>query len=174
MSINFTSRHTNITPDLKEYCTKRVKILEKYLGRPIEADLIVSVEKYRKKVEINLKSKRMTLNAAEETHDMLNSLGLAFDQIEKRIKKERDKLRERKRRKTRERAPFISVEAEPESRKKVIRSEDYSAKPMTIEEAIMQLNLNRKDVFVFRSLGSQQWTVLFRRKDGHYGLIVPE
>lgn len=174
MPINFTARHTNITPDIKEYCEKRVRSLEKVLGRSIEADLILSVEKYRNKVEINLKDKRMKLNVTEETHDMLSSLGMAFDQVEKRIKKERDKLRERKRRKTRERLPSPPESEEEELRKRVIRSEDYSVKPMTLEEAIMQLNLNRKDIFVFRSLGSQKWTVLYRRKDGHYGLIEPE
>lgn len=174
MTINFTARHTSITPDIKEYSEKRMRSLEKILGRPIDTDLILSVEKYRNKAEINLKSKRMKLNVTEETHDMLSSIGMAFDQIEKRIKKERDKLRERKRRKTRERLPSPPESEEEELRKRVIRSEDYSAKPMTLEEAIMQLNLNRKDIFVFRSLGSQKWNVLYRRKDGHYGLIEPE
>ena len=174
MTINFTARHTTITPDIKEYCEKRVRSLEKVLGRSIEADLILSVEKYRNKAEINLKSKRMKLNVTEETHDMLSALGMAFDRVEKRIKKERDKLRERKRRKTRERLSSPPESEEEEQRKRVIRSGDYSAKPMTLEEAIMQLNLNRKDIFVFRSLDSQNWTVLYRRKDGHYGLIEPE
>ena len=174
MSIKFTARQTSITPDIKEYCEKRVRSLEKYLGRPIEADLILSVEKYRKKAEINLKSKKMAMNVTEETHDMLNSLGIAFDQVERRLRKEREKLRERKRRRTREQRSLPPEAEEQESRKRVVRSEDYSAKPMTLEEAIMQLNLNKKDIFMFRSLASQKWTVLYRRKDGHYGLIEPE
>jgi putative sigma-54 modulation protein len=174
MSLKYTARHTSITPDIKEYCEKRVKSLEKYLGGPVEADLVLSVEKYRKKAEINLKSKKVTMNVTEETHDMMNSLGIAFDQVERRLKKEKDKRRERRRRRTRERIPLPPEAEEQESRKRVIRSEDYSAKPMTLEEAIMQLNLNKKDIFMFRSLGSQKWTVLYRRKDGNYGLIEPE
>ena len=67
MSINFTARHTKVTPDIEKYCQKRIKNLEKFLGRPIEADLILSVEKYRQKAEIKVKSKRMTLNVTEET-----------------------------------------------------------------------------------------------------------
>ena len=174
MSLKYTARHTTITPDIEEFCEKRLKSLEKYLGRSIEVDLILSVEKYRKKAEIYLKSKKMTMNVTEETHDMLNSLGIAFDQVERRLKKEREKLRERKRRRARERLPLPPEAEEQESRKRVIRSEDYSAKPMALEEAIQQLNLNKKDIFMFRSLDSQKWTVLYRRKDGNYGLIEPE
>jgi len=174
MSITYTARHTSVTPDIKDFCEKRVMSLEKFLGHPVEADLILSVEKYRNKIEINLKSKRMTLNVTEETHDMLSSLGAAFDQIEKRIKKEREKLRERKRRRIRERIPFPAATRQEVQRKRVIRSEDYSAKPMTLEEAIFQLDVNKKDLFVFRRVDSEKWAVLYRRKDGNYGLIEPE
>ena len=173
MSINFTARHTKVTPDIEKYCQKRIKNLEKFLGRPIEADLILSVEKYRQKAEIKVKSKRMTLNVTEETHDMLSSLDVAFDHIEKRMKKERDKLRKRKRRKILG-GEFPPPEEIEEQRKKVIRSEDYSPKPMSLEEAMIQLDLNKKEVFVFRRMDSEKWAVLYRRKDGHYGLVEPE
>lgn len=174
MNINFTARHAEITPEIKKYCEKRAKNLEKFLGYSIEADIILSVEKYRKKVEINVKSKRIALNVAEETHDILNSLGIAFDNIEKRVKKERGKLRERKRRKNREKEVLTpSVEAE-EQRRRVIRSNDYSLKPMSLEEALLQFDLNKKEVFVFRKLGYERWAVIYRRKDGNYGLVEPE
>ncbi len=174
MKINFTGRHTDITPDIKKYCIKRVKNLERLLGTSIEADLILSVEKYRKRVEINVKSKRMTMNAAEETHDLLSSLDVAFDNLEKRLKREREKLRERKRRKNREKDIFPQTVGPEEQRRRVIRSDDYSLKPMSVEEAIMQLDVNKKDIFIFRRSDSEKWAVLYRRKDGHYGLVEPE
>jgi putative sigma-54 modulation protein len=174
MNLNFTARHTNITPEIKTYCEKRVKNLEKRLGHPVEVDLILSVEKYRKKVEINLKSRRMVLNVTEETHDMLNSLGIAFDNIEKRLKKERQKLRERKRRKNREKETFSSLSIPEEQRRRIIRSDYYSLKPMSLEEALLQFDLDKKEVFVFRKFGSEKWAVIYRRKDGDYGLIEPE
>lgn len=174
MKIDFTGRRADITPDVKKYCEKRVKHLERLIGHSIEVDLILSVERNRKRVEINIKSKRIALNADEETHDILNSLNMAFDSIEKRLKKEREKLRERKRRKPRERESFPLVGEAEEQRSRVIRSDDYSPKPMSIEEAIMQLDLNKRDVFVFRRTGTEKWTILYRRKDGHYGLVEPE
>ncbi len=174
MNINFTARHTTITPEIKQYCEKRLKSLEKVLGHKISADIILSVEKYRKKAEINIKIKRSVLNVVEETHDMFNSLGLAFDNVEKRAKKEREKLRERKRRKTRDKDVFSLPVEKEEREKRVIRSQYYSVKPMTLEEAFLQFDLNRKEVFVFRKLGSEKWAVIYRRKDGNYGLVEPE
>lgn len=174
MNINFTARRAIITPEIKKYCEKRAKNLEKLLGYSVEADIILSIEKYREKVEINVKSKRMALNASEETHDIINSLGIAFDNIEKRAKKEREKLRERKRKKNREKEGLLNpVEAE-EQRRRIIRSDDYSLKPMSFDEALLQFDLNNKEVFVFRKLGSEKWAIIYRRKDGNYGLVEPE
>lgn len=173
MNINFTARHTNITPEIKQFCEKRLNSLEKILGHKIDADLILSVEKYRHKAEINVRTKRMILNVAEETHDMFNSLGLAFDNIEKRAKKKREKLRESKRRKNREKETFFPGETE-EKQRRVIRSQDYSLKPMSLEDAFMQFDLSKKEVFVFRKTGSENWVVIYRRKDGNFGLIEPE
>lgn len=175
MSIKFTARHTNITPEIKKYCERRLKSLEKLLGYPIDADLILGVEKYRHRVEINVKAKGTTLNTEEETPDMFNSVVAAFDNIEKRVKKERGKLRKQKRRKSRGRGVFPSLPLEEEEgQRRLIRSQDYSLKPMSIKEAIIQLETSKRQVFVFRKFDSEKWAVLYRRKDGNYGLVEPE
>jgi putative sigma-54 modulation protein len=174
MTIYFTARRANITPEIKRYCEKRLGSLEKVLGEKVVADLILSVEKYRHKVELKIKARKTVLYAVEETHEMLSSLALAFDSVEKRAKKERDKLRERKRRKNRRKEAFLLSPAAPEKEKQVIRSQNYSLKPMSLEEALDQFNLEKKEVFVFRKAGSERLTVLYRRKDGNYGLVEPE
>lgn len=174
MAVNFTARHFSITPEIKKQCERRIKNIEKLLGYPIEVNLILSVEKYRHKVDINVKTKGMTLNNVEETPDMLSSLGIAFDNIEKRIKKEKEKFRERKRRKIKEMASFSASQNEEDKEKKVIRSGSYSLKPMSIEEALMLFDSGKKEVFVFRKFDSEKWAVLYRRKDGHYGLVEPD
>ena len=116
------------------------------------------------------------LVVVEESHDMMNSLNLAFDALEKKLKKEREKFREKKRRGGRERKEFgLPAASEPaEAEKRVIRSRYTAAKPMTLEEAALELELKKKEVFVFRMEGTEKWAVLFRRKDGHYGLVEPE
>ena len=173
MKINFTARHTEISSEMKEYCEKRLLSLEKVLGYSVDADLILSVEKYRHKADINVKTKRMTLNTVEETQDMTSSLGLAFDNIEKRVKKEREKLHEKKRRKIKQKKEE-SASSESEEQKKVIRSRNFSLKPMTLDEALLQFESSKMEAFIFRRFESEKWVALFRRKDGHFGLIEPE
>jgi putative sigma-54 modulation protein len=174
MNINYTARHTNITPEIKKHCERRLNSIEKLLGYPVEADLILSVEKYRHKAEIKIRVKGATLNTTEETQDMFNSLGLAFDRIEKRVKKEREKLRERKRRKNKEMDILPSVSSEEETEARVFRSRDFSLKPMSVEEALLQLESSKREVFVFRKFDSEKWAVLYKRKDGNFGLVEPE
>ena len=174
MNINYTARHTSITPEIKKHCERRLKSIEKLLNYPVEADLILSIEKYRHKAEIKIKVKGATLNSTEETHDMFSSIGLAFDRIEKRVKKEREKLRERKRRKNKEMDFLPTAPADEESESRVFRSRDYSLKPMSVEEALLHLESSNREVFVFRKFDSEKWAVLYRSKDGNFGLVEPE
>jgi putative sigma-54 modulation protein len=174
MNVHFTARQTTLTPDLRQYCEKRLNSLEKLLGSVIEVDVICSVERNRNKAEIHVKAKGASLIVVEETLDMMNSLNRAFDHLEKKIKKEREKFRERKRRSGREKKETPFTTAAEEGEKRVIRSQDYSLKPMPLEEALIQFDLKKKDIFLFRKSGSEKWAVLFRRKDGNYGLVEPE
>lgn len=174
MNVNFTARQTVLTPDIKQYCQKRLKSLEKLMRTVIEVDIILTTEKNRNKAEIHVKAKGASLVVIEETQEMFESLKLAFDYLAKKVKKEREKFREKKRRKGRERKDFETALEGAESEKRIIRSHDYSPKPMPIEEAVLEFDLTKKDIFVFRKEGSEKWAVLFRRKDGHYGLIEPE
>lgn len=175
MNMNITGRHTTIIPEIKEFCQKRMKSLEKLAGHPLEADLILSTEKYRHKVEINIKTKRATLNTVKETHDLFSSLDLAFDQIEQRVKKEREKLREKKRRRNRSREEFYPpLEKEEESSKRIVRSGDYFSKPLSVEEAVLELESSHKEILVFRLFDSEKLAVIYRRRDGNYGLVEPE
>lgn len=174
MKINYTARHTKVTDEMKQYCEKRIQSLEKLLGNQIEADVLLSVEKYRQKVEINLKMKNASLNTIEETHDMSSSLVGAFDHLEKRVKKEREKLRERKRRRVRERETFSVPMEEKKRPKRVIRGQSYTMKPMSVEEALVQMETSKEEVFLFRTVETENWAVIYRRKDGNYGLIEPK
>jgi len=174
MIVHFTARQMDLTPEVKGYCEKRLKSLEKLMGSVIVVDVILSAEKYRFKAEIHLKAKGAGLVVVEETQDLMNSLNLAFENLEKKVKKEREKRREKKRRKGRERKQ-LAFSPEPEAEApRIVRSQDYSVKPMRLEEALAQFDLEKKDVFLFRKSGSESWAVIYRRKDGHTGLIDPE
>jgi putative sigma-54 modulation protein len=175
MIVHFTARQTELTPEVKAYCEKRLQALEKLLGSVIEVDLILSAEKYRHRAEIHVKAKGASLKVTEETTELMSALNLAFEGMEKIVKKEREKWREKKRRRGRERKQYPPATIEPEApTPRVVRSEDYSLKPMLLEEALILFDLEKRDVFLFRKAGSEKWALIFRRKDGNYGLVEPE
>lgn len=176
MNVHYTARQTTLTPEVKAYSERRLAALNKLLGFVTEVDVILSQEKNRHKAEIHVKAKGAGVVVVEESHEMVASLKEAFDALEKKIKKEREKFRERKRRGSRDRKLFAlpeSAEGEP-GRKRIVKADHYSAKPMTVEEAALELDLRKKEVFMFRVEGPETWAVLFRRRDGQVGLVQPE
>jgi putative sigma-54 modulation protein len=174
MNVHYTARQAALTPGIRDYCEKRLARLKKLVDDVLDVNIILIVEKNRNKAEINVRAKGGGIAVSEETLDMMDSLNQAFDTLEKRVRKERAKWREKKRRGGRERKALApAVEAAPEPEKRIIRVSSYSLKPMTLEEAIVQLDARNKEVFLFRRAGSQDWAVVYRRKDGHYGLVEP-
>ena len=174
MNLHFTARKTDLTPDVRQYCEKRLRALEKLLGSELDVDIILSVAKSRNRAEIHVTAKGTSLVVEEETPEMLNSLNRAFASLEKKFKKEREKFREGRRRKGRERKEFALLAEAEEPERRLVRSSNYSMKPMSVEEAVLQLDVKNRDVFVFRKECSEKWAVLFRRKDGNIGLVEPE
>jgi len=178
MNIRYTARQAVLTPEIKAACEKRFGQLEKLVGdgRIIDANVILSVEKSRNKAEIHIVAKGANLVVEEETLDMMTSIGQAFENLEKKVRKDRAKWRERKRRGGRERKEMAPVEpAEPsETVRRIVSSRNYSLKPMSLEEAVVQLEADGSEVFLFRRENSEKWSVVFRRGDGHIGLVEPE
>jgi putative sigma-54 modulation protein len=194
MRINVTFRHMEATPALREHAEKRVRRVAKYVHRPIDAHVILSVVKRRHIAEVVLNADRTTMTAKEETGDLYSAIDLAGDKLEQRARKHTEKLKSHKlpapSRRLKETAPELP-EPEPEAttglRMDVLRSDSFgrrkgpevihtkrlAVKPMSVEEAVMQMDLMSSEFFVFRN-GSAGIAVVYRRKDGHYGLIEPE
>jgi putative sigma-54 modulation protein len=174
MRIQFTARQGHLTPEARSYCEARIADLDRMLGPAADADIILSREKNREKAEIHITGKGADLVVVGESADILVSLGLAFDALEKKLKKEREKFREKKRRGGRERKD-LSLPGEPaEAGPRVARVDYFSSKPMSMGEALIQIETKKKEVFVFRLESTEKWTVLFRRKNGTFGLVQPE
>lgn len=174
MNVHYTARRSALTPEIQAYCEKRLARLKSLVDDVLDINVILVVQKNRHKAEINLRARGGGLVVAEETLDMMDSLNAAFDTLEKRIRKERAKWREKKRRGGRQRKALAPAVEAPEPEKRVVRSAFYSLKPMSLEEAMVQLDVKNKEVFLFRREDSEGWAVLYRRKDGHYGLVEPE
>lgn len=174
MNIHYTARQATLTPEIEVYCEKRLGRLKTLARDVIDVNIILGVQKNRSKAEIHVRAKGGGMVVTGEAMDMMDALNQAFDTLGKRIKKERDKWREKKRRGGRERKTLAPVLEVPDDVKRVIRSAHYSLKPMTVAEAMIQLDIKSKEVFMFRREGSGEWSVVYRRKDGHYGLVEPD
>ncbi len=172
MIVNFTARNVELTEEIKDYCQKRLARMEKILRDVIEINIIMSEQRSRKKVELQVKRRGEDFVISEETNDIFNSLNQAFDSLEKKIVKERKKLIHKRRRAAgRETLPAAE---ERETPMRLLRLPYYSDKPISVEEALMQLDEGKKEVFLFRKEGSEGWAVVFRRKDGQIALVDPE
>jgi len=177
MNVQITSRQAPLDPALRAYCEGRLREMAKLLSFSTGVDVITSQERNRHKVEVHVSAKGGGLVIMEESHDLAASLHRAFDGLEKKLKKERAKFREKKRRGGREgktfkapAAPVAPVEAE----RRILRANHYTLKPMTVEEALLDFDAKKREVLMFRTEDGERWAVLFRRKDGHVGIVEPE
>lgn len=173
MIVNFTARRTELTDEIKEYCQKRLERMEKILRDVLEINIILSEQRSRKKVDLQVKRRGEDFVISEETTEVFNSLNQAFDSLEKKIVKERRKMIQKRRRAASRELPLPGMEGlEPAPR--LLRLPYFSDKPITIQEALLQLEEGKKEVFLFRKEGSESWAAVFRRKDGQVALVDPE
>jgi putative sigma-54 modulation protein len=180
MQITVTFRHVEPTPALRAYAEAKLQRVKKYLRRPIDAHVILGVSKERHLAEITLKADHVTMFAEEETHDLYSAIDLAIDKLEHQAQKLNAKRKHHKGAGARATAPEVTASVlaadrpEPGVDRRVIHSQLVSAKPLSVEEAVEQLNASRDEFLVFTNASSQTLAVLYRRKDGNYGLIEPE
>ncbi len=174
MQTSVTFKNLDPSDHLKTYVSEKLNRFDKYLFNPGEANVVLSVEKFRHIAEINIAGDRLNINGKEETEDMYSAIDMTLDKLEKQIKKNKQKVRERRSGKGKPRDIGMdrnpSFDEEPEQRV-VVQSIDY--KPMDTDEAIMQMDLVDNNFMVFTNARSGRVNVIYRRKDGHYGLIQP-
>jgi putative sigma-54 modulation protein len=173
MNVRYTTRKADLTPEIKAYCEKRLARLRNLLDDILDVNVILAVQRGRSKAEVHIQAKGRGFVEVEETLDMMESLNRAFDTTETRIRKDRDKWREKKRRGGRERKAVAPAVAVPEPENRIIRANFFSNKPMSLEDAIVQLDAKNKEVFLFRREDSKEWAAVYRRKDGQVGLVEP-
>jgi putative sigma-54 modulation protein len=181
MQILVTFRHVDPTPALKSYAEEKLERVKKYLRRPVDAHVILSVSKERHVAEITLQADHVTMFAQETTHDLYSAIDLAIDKLEHQAQKLHEKRRHHKgatnARGVRTAEVTTSVLAAdrrgPGGAPEVIRTQRVPAKPMSVEEAVEQLAASSDEFLVFTNASNERVAVLYRRKDGNFGLIEP-
>ncbi|MEW5910678.1 MAG: ribosome-associated translation inhibitor RaiA [Thermodesulfobacteriota bacterium] len=177
MQTSVTFKNIDSSDHLKSYVTEKLNRLDKLLDNPAEATVVLSVEKFRHIAEITLSGDRLNINGKEETGDMYSAIDMVLDKLEIQIKKSKEKIRDRKG-KLKDKNQRLETEppgslSEKEEGETQIRVQTIDYKPMDIEEAVMQMELTKNSFFVFTNARTDQINVLYRRSDGHLGLIQP-
>lgn len=182
MRYEFTGRHITVTPALKKHSREHLDKLDKILdSAPMGAHVILDVEKHRQTAEIVLNWRDHTFKAAASTKDMYDSITQASVKIEKQLFKLKDKFAKSKRGKlpTSEAAAAFTETPAPAARAaapeapRIVRTRRYTVKPMTPEEAAAQITATSEQFVVFRDAETNRTGVIYKRKDGNFGLIEP-
>ncbi|MBW2410624.1 MAG: ribosome-associated translation inhibitor RaiA [Deltaproteobacteria bacterium] len=174
MQTSVTFKNLDPSDTLKSYVTDKLNRFDRLLDNPAEANVVLSVEKFRHIAEINIAGDRLTINGKEETVDMYSAIDNVMDKLEKQIKKSKQKIRERRPgSKTKNFALEDEAVAVDDEIERQVRVKNIDYKPMHVEEAVLQMDLTTDNFLVFTNARSDRVNVLYRRKDGHYGLIQP-
>jgi putative sigma-54 modulation protein len=179
VQIEYTGRHTEVTPALRSLAEKKLAKLAKVLHGITNVHVIFVVDKHREIAEITVHSSHLDLAAAEESGDLSSSLTTVMEKLTRQAQKRVGKIRERKRR-TRTAAVWTGVlgpaaaAADGTARSRVVRSRRLVARPMTVDEAVLEIESTDDGLLVFRDADTERLNVLYRRKDGNLSLIEPE
>ena len=178
MQILVTFRHVEPTSPLKAYAEEKLARVKKYLRRPVEAHVILAVSKERHVAEITLKADHVTMFAEETTHDLYSAIDLAVDKLEHQAQRLHERRRSHKGGGNARGVDVGESSAADQgtiaAAPRVVRIQHPPAKPMSVDEAVAELSASRDEFLVFTNASSQQLAVLYRRKDGNFGLIEPE
>ena len=174
MKFQYSEKKVKLPGNVHAYAEKKVMKLARYFEEDAEALVVFSVEKNRNKVELTVHGAGTWFRASESTSDMFASIDAAVGTIEGQIRKNKTRLARRLRQdaftRTVEETSFAAEE--PEEELKIVRVKKFYMRPMTREEAILQMNLLEHSFFAFRDEDNDgSFAVVYRRNDGGYGII---
>ena len=172
MTFTFTGKKLDVSQELREYAEKKIGKLDRLFRSESEAFVTFSAERGRFRAEVTLRNNGMFYRVSELTSDMYASIDSAVASIERQIRKNKTRLEKKLRENAFERTAMPEVEEEQPEEFKIVREKKFSIKPMTAEEAILQMELLDHEFFAFRNEDEDgAFAVVYKRKNGGYGLI---
>ena len=171
MQFTFTEKRIDAAQAMKEYAEKKISKIDKYFKTDSEAFVTFSTERGRYIAEVTIKNNGMFYRVKETTGDMCASIDSAVASIERQIRKNKTRLEKRIRAEVIEPAP--AYDDEPEEEFKIVRNKRFSIQPMSVQEAVLQMNLLEHSFYAFRNADEgDAFAVVYKRKNGDYGLIL--
>jgi len=184
MRVTITGRHMEVTDALKAYVENGLGKIRGHFDKVIDVDVVLDVEKHRHIAEINLHANGLRVHSRESSSDMYASVDAVLHKLDKQVRKYKDRINRHQPRHAKEARDYqhhvielVSEDQDSETGEKalpthrVVRREKLTMKPMTVEEATMQLDLVDDSFLVFFNAETQQVNVIYARDDGTYGLI---
>jgi len=175
MNISIRGDKLQITDAMHEYAKEKLLKLSKYIENPnnVDASVLVKVRKNKTKVEVTIPLKGFILRAEEEQEDFYAAIDVVIDKLERQIRKNKTRLYSKK---VKEAQVFNyeSFEEFEDEDTKVVKRKTVEVKPMDEEEAILQMELLGHEFYLFKDLDSGKPVVIYKRKDGNYGIIETE
>lgn len=182
MQIKVAGRHMDVTDAIRDYAIEKISRVGKIHDRDemlVEVTLHVEKNpsvKNRDVAEVTARTKGMVVRAEEAAQDMYAAIDLVADKLERQMRKFKGRLVDHRNGKTKVKTADdrpLEAAPEPEPVASIVRTKSFDAKPMSEDEAILQMELLGHDFFVFRHADTDDINVLYRRNDGDFGLIQP-
>ncbi len=186
MKLDITGRHIAVSDGLREHTEDRLLKIDKMFDYETEAHVVLFVEKHRHVAEIQIKTRAGLFSGQESTGDLYVSINEAVEKIEKQIRKFRDKRIDRRRREGTSAAEAVeALHADPETaareqaahgnpKGRIVRSDCYRKKPLSPEDAVLELMNTGQDILVYRDTETDRLNVVHRLPDGNFGVVDPE
>ena len=170
MRVTVIGKNIDVTPALKEIVEKKISKLDRYFDPEVQARATLTVQKNRQIFEVTIPFNGVILRCEESTDDMYKSIDLV---LERQIRKQRTKLQRRNNESLRFNN-FDEIASEEDEHNEIVKIKKFNIKPMSTEEAILQMELVEHNFFVFKDCDTDNVNVIYKRKDGNYGLLEPD
>ena len=174
MKINVRTDKVLLTDGIKEYIDTKIAKIEKYFGEnsDVNVNIVIRIRGREQIIEVTIPTKAFTLRAEESNDDLYAAIDLVIDKIERQIRKNKTRIEKKIRKEpTKEFVYDFSEDIEEDEKTSIVKRKKISMKPMSEEEAILQMNLLGHEFFIFENVDTDNISVIYKRKDNDYGII---
>lgn len=173
MKLNIRGNKIEITDAIRSYIEEKLRKLDKYFEHPdqISASVVVRMSGIDQIIEVTIPIPKAVLRAEERDKDLYVAIDIVSDKLERQIRKNKTRIRNRNNKETMSVFNNFEVLAEEPTEGTVVRRKRFEAKPMSEEEAMLQMSLLGHDFFIYKDAETENMAVIYRRKDGNFGII---
>jgi putative sigma-54 modulation protein len=174
MQLSVKGRNLEITDAIRAYAEEKVRRMTRYLEHIVSGTVYLSVEKHQQIAEVTLRVRDLTIRAEESTDDLYSSIDLVAEKLERQILRYKERIAAHVSRSGSREGWEVAPTPPAAEDLQVVKTKRFAVKPAEVDEAVLQMDLLGHNFYVFRNARTDEVNVVYRRRDGHYGLIEPE